>query len=72
LSLYYVLKYVGETALSGLLRFWAASLFGKARAFDYFLLYYFGEVVFSDFADEPAENASRVACLACFDEAELP
>jgi len=27
LSLYYVLKYVGETALSGLLRFSAASLF---------------------------------------------
>jgi hypothetical protein len=27
LSLYYVLKYVGETALSGLLMFSAASLF---------------------------------------------
>jgi len=27
LSRYYMLKYVGETALSGLPKFWAASLF---------------------------------------------
>jgi hypothetical protein len=31
------------------------------RELDNFLVYYFGEAGFSDFADEPAEDASRVA-----------
>ena len=34
-----------------------------------FLVYYVDEAGFSDFADEPAENASGVAFFAWFDEA---
>jgi len=41
------------------------------KEFDHFFLYYSGEVGFSDFSDEPAENASGIACFVWFDEAQF-
>jgi len=36
-----------------------------------FLLDYSCEVVFSDFSDKPAKNASGIACFAFFDAAQF-
>jgi hypothetical protein len=41
------------------------------QEFNHFFLDYSGEVVFSDFSDEPAENASGIGCFACLYETQF-